>query len=104
MKKLILSSMFALAMLGGCHQKQLAQQKAEANKAREMAEKQALKAERSALLAKLAEQKAQKQLQIAERARQEAILAAKTAEMLQKQCEAQNRVLLEKVAKLEKKK
>ncbi|WP_157558478.1 hypothetical protein [Microscilla marina] len=104
MKKLILSSMFALAMLGSCNQKQLAKQKAEADKAREIAEKQTLRAKKMAELAKAAELNALKRLQIAERARQEALIAAQKAKMAQQQCEAQNRLLEGRIHKLEKKK
>lgn len=104
MKKIILSSVVALAMLGGCNNKQLTQQKDEAQKAREMAIKQAAMAKKAMEQAKRAERAALEQLEKAERAHRVAVVAAKQAKMAEVQCKAQNKLLQEKIARLEKQK
>lgn len=104
MKKIILSSLFALAIMGGCNNKQLTQQKNEAERAQKLAVEQVALAKRSAQIARQAETQALRELQKAERAQQVALLAAKKAKMAEVQCKTQNKLLQEKIARLEKQK
>ena len=104
MKKIILSSIVALAMLSGCNNKQLTQQKNEAERAQKLALEQAAMAKKAMQRAQQAKTAALKQLEKAERARRVAVVAAKKAKMAEVQCKAQNKLLQEKIARLEKQK